>query len=714
MGRYDEQLAKAISAKDFQGLSDVFGESMFKAKVVVKTHWRKDPKTGKLVLIHEHEREQYPTHAVFEQGHKVKITEGKHAGKIGEIGGYDSDKQNFRTKLEDGIRSGFKVHSFEHVEKNEHTLPGEFKKLGFPSFEGSTVQYVVKQVDVWLSDHVKGDMGDYSGGAYGQAHGKAVYALKNGKHVIVNTDYTGKKFKQSIVEVPASQVQLYEEPKGPVKGGASVMSSKAEHLQKIVDKAEKKSAGEWSKQVISGEHGSNPGGEYVGPDGGHYYVKFYHNPDQAKSEHFADEFTKAMGLVAPDTSLPTVEGKQAFASKWLDKTTLQKMGGPDALEKISDKEKDEIAKLYLTACLTANWDVVGEGYDNLAKTKDGHWFCVDAGGAFKFRAQGNAKSFGPSAVEFESLLDPPVGYPYAGKVMERILPDTLAKNPQKYVDWLTDKLNHADFSKYMEMAKKAGFSDSATKELVGNIFERRDDLMKRIAQKFGGDLDQVAQKKSEESAPEVEEEHSKGAFVPAKTVGEAEDWAKANNLADKIDYTGLHLDAANGVNQAVARMLEVCPAIRQKLKFVGAGKLASGTYASCSYNSKQPKADIQVNSSFFSSVNYAAGVKSLEYGFKKKFHPVPGAKSVFDHECGHALCSYTQLSKTDEVYNLYHSLSLQGMTDQLSGYAKKDRHEFVAEAWAEYCNSDSPRQIAKKVGDLMLKKLKEMGQYVSG
>ena len=400
MGCYDEALAKAISQKDFSDLSDVFGELLLRAKVRVKTYWRRDPATGKLILIPEHERDQHEVHARYEQGHKVKITEGKHAGKIGELRGYDSDKQNFRTKLEDGTMSGFKVHSFEHVDKNEHTLPGEFKKV--ESHENNT-----------------------------------------------------------------KSVESQKDEKAPDK---------------------KESSGEWKEQVISGEHGSNPGGEYVGPDGGHYYVKFYHNSDQAKSEHFADEFTKEMGLTAPGTSLPMIGGKEAFASKWIDKTTLKKMGGPSVLDKISASEKAEIAKLYLVACLIANWDVVGEGYDNLAKAKNGHWFCVDAGGAFKFRAQGGAKPFGSKAVEFESLLKPPVGYPYAGKVMEKILPDTLAKDPQKYINWLTEKMNHSDFSKYLNVAKEAGFSSGEARQLVGNMYERRDDLMKRIAQKYGGDI----------------------------------------------------------------------------------------------------------------------------------------------------------------------------------------------------------------------------------
>lgn len=433
MGRYDEALAKGLSGEsDFRALSDVFGGQFFqKAKVQIKTYWRRDPKTGKLVMIQQHERNQHELAVRYHQGHKIRVTDGLHAGKTGEIRGWDADKQNFRAKLDDGTYSAWKVHNIEHVDKNEYTVPEAFKKKS----------------------------------------GEPVVSHEKKTKPIVLQESENSKHKEKIT------------------GESGQEPGKKKKLE-----SSEKSSGEWKKQVIFGEHGSNPGGEYIGPDGGHYYVKFYHDPDQAKSEHFADEFTKEMGLLAPNTSLPTIGGKEAFASRWIEKTTLQKMGGPSALGNISAREKDEIAKLYLVACLTANWDVVGLGYDNLAKTKDGHWFCVDTGGTFKFRAQGGAKPFGPKAVEFESLLKPPSGYPYVGKVMEKILPDTLAKNPQKYVDWLTEKMNHSDFSKLLNTAKESGFEAKAARELIGNMFERRDDLIKRIAQKYGADLEGVQKK----------------------------------------------------------------------------------------------------------------------------------------------------------------------------------------------------------------------------
>ena len=114
MGQYDAALANAISSSDFSGL-----ELLQKSKVHVKTYWRKDPDTGKLTLVHEHEAEHAGAHLKIESGHKIKITQGSHAGKTGTIKGYDSDKKNFRAELDDKTKSGWKVDSFEHADPEE-------------------------------------------------------------------------------------------------------------------------------------------------------------------------------------------------------------------------------------------------------------------------------------------------------------------------------------------------------------------------------------------------------------------------------------------------------------------------------------------------------------------------------------------------------------------------------------------------------------------
>ena len=39
------------------------------------------------------------------------------------------------------------------------------------------------------------------------------------------------------------------------------------------------------------------------------------------------------------------------------------------------------------------------------------------------------------------------------------------------------------------------------------------------------------------------------------------------------------------------------------------------------------------------------------------------------------------------------------MTESLSEYAAESIDEFIAEAWAEYCNNPNPCETAKKVGE---------------
>ena len=65
----------------------------------------------------------------------------------------------------------------------------------------------------------------------------------------------------------------------------------------------------------------------------------------------------------------------------------------------------------------ANWDVVGQGYDNMLVDADGTVWRVDAGGALEYRAKGTPKggNFGDKVGELSSLKDPSLN-PTAAKV----------------------------------------------------------------------------------------------------------------------------------------------------------------------------------------------------------------------------------------------------------------------------------------------------------
>lgn len=101
MGQYDDALAKALTGDGYSELNAVcrglysgggFVGEMQKAHV--KAHFRRDPKTGKLVHIPDYDdaRHKSELEAEFHKGTKVKITEGKHAGKTGKVTSYSGDK----------------------------------------------------------------------------------------------------------------------------------------------------------------------------------------------------------------------------------------------------------------------------------------------------------------------------------------------------------------------------------------------------------------------------------------------------------------------------------------------------------------------------------------------------------------------------------------------------------------------------------------------
>lgn len=74
---------------DFSGIRFIDkGEGLQKAHV--KAHFRRDPKTGKLVFIPDYDDKRHKSEleAEFHKGVKVKITEGKHAGKEGVVTSY--------------------------------------------------------------------------------------------------------------------------------------------------------------------------------------------------------------------------------------------------------------------------------------------------------------------------------------------------------------------------------------------------------------------------------------------------------------------------------------------------------------------------------------------------------------------------------------------------------------------------------------------------
>ncbi len=99
---------------------------------------------------------------------------------------------------------------------------------------------------------------------------------------------------------------------------------------------------------------------------------------------------------------------------------------------------------------------------------------------------------------------------------------------------------------------------------------------------------------------------------------------------------------------------------------------------------------------------------SLASDVKCKWHP-PGCgtlKAVFDHELGHEIDRLIDLRSHADFLKLYREETAKGkqhVVDSLSTYGHKNEAEFIAEAWSEYLNNETPRPIAAAVGALIKK-----------
>jgi hypothetical protein len=222
------------------------------------------------------------------------------------------------------------------------------------------------------------------------------------------------------------------------------------------------------KHIPNTQLGTNPGGQFIGPDGHQYYVKFYNNQQQAHSEYLANNILDRLNINTVDMRLEQIEfnGKERLgvASKWLDNLEPMKKHLTD---KRSKAEDDQIIKHYLGAVLTGNWDVVGFDYDNLSRTAKKKWYCIDQGGTFRFRAQ----EFGPKATEFKSLLEPGR---QASNVFKPVFDRTIKQNPEPYINWLK-KLSAKDIERSVD---SSGISDAD--EFKRLLIQRKSDIIEQL------------------------------------------------------------------------------------------------------------------------------------------------------------------------------------------------------------------------------------------
>lgn len=258
------------------------------------------------------------------------------------------------------------------------------------------------------------------------------------------------------------------------------------------------------------------------------------------------------------------------------------------------------------------------------------------------------------------------------------------------------------------------------------------------------------QKVSESDKIEVKE---KVKFEPAESIKEAESYAKDVLGIPNVSYKGMDITTANEWNRGLSDTFNRFPELKENFGFVGECHernralkvVAKDVYMddliklnpAFSREQLEPYADkkvkelmrrVSVGKDTFAqswsptrteflqfqgvTVNKEWGksserfLKALQNDVSIKWHPegCSTIRSVLDHEVGHQLDSLLDISKIPEIKLLFESRSTNQLTEALSRYAWDNSNsnkygEMIAEAWAEYCNNPSPREIAKIIGD---------------
>lgn len=170
-------------------------------------------------------------------------------------------------------------------------------------------------------------------------------------------------------------------------------------------------------EKIGGQAGSNEGGLYKGADGVDRYVKFYDDPAQAQLEHLANVIYDDLGLGTVKSELFTATHPKtgdkvtAYASKIIEGEPLKTAG-------LTPTAAKTVMKGFAADVLTANWDAVGSGLDNILipKGSAGHSAeRIDKGGVFLFRAKAGRKTLGQmeGISEWEGFFNPDLNKDYA-------------------------------------------------------------------------------------------------------------------------------------------------------------------------------------------------------------------------------------------------------------------------------------------------------------
>lgn len=273
-----------------------------------------------------------------------------------------------------------------------------------------------------------------------------------------------------------------------------------------------------------------------------------------------------------------------------------------------------------------------------------------------------------------------------------------------------------------------------------------------LAEKLRPDLKGAEPKKPKPPEPEFEEYEDLG------TIKEAENYARKELGIDNVSFNDMSQSQMPIINEflrSIQNHLQRFPFVKMELDFVGSGQEA---YRFMKQNIYQTQYDALIRSglgekeaaeraawiskravgkigknTWAESINYIKGIgfnkkwsvevinKHLKECVVAKWHPTgcDTIKSIIDHEMGHRLDMLLNLTTDKEMQEYFRSIkavagkrmqSREYFKNNLSTYAwskLKNSKEFIAESWSEYLNNPQPREIARKVGEMIEKKYKD-------
>jgi len=287
--------------------------------------------------------------------------------------------------------------------------------------------------------------------------------LEDGHHRWFAANKLGKNLKAEIT-VQANPVKYILEHQMINK--ANYYRVRNGKLEYVHDSRIKKESFYQSLTKVSGPLGSNPGGIYEDKAGQRYYIKVPSDKNRAVNEVIAAKLYELAGVAVPKIDFINANGQLGVISKWVN-----------GIERtLATPEHKGTYEGFVTDAWLANWDTVGDGYDNLLSTSDRKAIRVDVGGALLYRARGEAKGnkFGSSVTEIDTLRDPSVNAP-AASVFSSIKPSDLLVSAAKVTQITDGDIAHI-VNTYGSM-----WDINTREKLISTLIDRREYIADRFS-----------------------------------------------------------------------------------------------------------------------------------------------------------------------------------------------------------------------------------------